>query len=182
MLTQEIARELLDYDPETGKLFWRERDRRWFTRDRLHKSYNARYAGKEAFTASDGMGYLHGNILGKTYRIHLIIWLYQTGEFPKEQIDHINHIKNDNRWINLREASHLENAKNQSQKINNTSGVTGVVWDKSRQKWIAQIMANKRYINLGRFSSFEEAVLARKEAEITYGFHENHGVSHVLTL
>ena len=67
-------------------------------------------------------GYFHGIIFNRLYHVHRVIWFYMTGNFPKDQIDHINHIRNDNRWINLREASIQENDKNRSKAINNISG------------------------------------------------------------
>ena len=78
---------------------------------------------KEAFTSLNNGGYLEGKILGKYYKAHRVIWLWMTGEWPKEQVDHINHDRTDNRWCNLREASRLENYRNQSQYKNNKSGL-----------------------------------------------------------
>ncbi len=57
----------------------------------------------------------------------------------------------------------------------NTSGVTGVTWDKSNNRWIAQIVIDGRHKKLGRFTDFSKAVDARKNAEVLYGFHKNHG-------
>ena len=175
-LTQEIVRELLYYAPSTGKLFWWPRERHWFKSDRHFNTWNTRFAGMEAFTAFDEKaGYLLGGILGKTYRAHRIIWLYQTGEWPEEQIDHINHDRKDNRWLNLRQVSNEENHRNISQQRNNRSGYTGVSWDKRCSKWYARIMVDNKKIELGYFDLMEDAVEARREAEIKYGFHENHG-------
>ena len=174
MITQEIVRELLDYDTETGKLTWRERDRKWFKADHDYSSWNTRFSGKEAFTAINSRGYYQGFILGKQYKAHRIIWFHQTGKWSKE-IDHINHDGKDNCWINLREVSHKENSRNQSLFRTNTSGHIGVSWDKQNQKWIAQIVVNKKVIRVGRFGLLCEAVSARKAAEQKYGFHENHG-------
>lgn len=173
MLTQEIVKEFLDYDPETGKLTWRERDRKWFTSDRTCNSWNVRFPRKEAFTSLNNGGYLEGKILGKYYKAHRVIWLWMTGEWPKEQVDHINHDRTDNRWCNLREASRLENYRNQSQYKNNKSGCTGVC--KQGLKWYTQIAVDGKNVYLGRYNSYDDAVAIRKEAEVKYGFHNNHG-------
>jgi hypothetical protein len=98
-----------------------------------------------------------------------------TGEWPSEQIDHIDHIKQNNRWLNLREADNQTNSKNKPILSTNTSGVTGVSWDKSKQKHHAYITVNDRKLSLGCFDAFEDAVSSRKSAEVRYGFHRNHG-------
>ena len=82
-------------------------------------------------------------------------------------VDHINHNKKDNRKCNLRNCMQQQNTMNNNISKNNTSGVTGVRWDKYRNKWCAQINYNKN-IFLGRFNTFEEAVEARKNAELKY--------------
>ena len=171
MISQEIVRELLDYDPETGKLTWRRRDKKWFKSDKDCAGWNTRYSNKEAFITLNSQEYFCGAILKKNQYAHRIIWLWMTGEWP-EEIDHINHDRKDNKWLNLREVSHKENNRNQSRNKNNTSGCSGVCFDKRDNKWRAYISAN---INIGSFVSLEEAVSARKAAEIKYGFHENHG-------
>ena len=171
MLTQEIIRELLDYDPETGRLFWKKRDRKWFKTDRSFKIWNTKNFGKEAFTCVNACDYLVSGIFGVKYYAHRIIWLYMTGSFPKEQIDHINHVTTDNRFCNLREATNQENSQNQSLHKNNKSGQTGVWKDEVYHKWRAYIRGKR----ISHFDTFEEAVAARKVAELNCGFHENHG-------
>ena len=120
-------------------------------------------------------GYIRMKVGGKLYLAHRLAFLYMTGKWPEDQVDHINHIRDDNRWCNLREVSHQENHKNQSKPKSNTSGVTGVCWCKRYKKWKAQIKVEGKVKNLGSFTSKEDATKARKEAEIKYGFHDNHG-------
>jgi len=97
------------------------------------------------------------------------------GEWPENQVDHINHIRNDNRWINLREVTHQENNKNCSLRVTNTSGFMGICWDTSRGLWKSQIMVDGKTKYLGRFKDKKQAIKARQEANILYNFHENHG-------
>ena len=87
---------------------------------------------------------------------------------PNIRIDHQNHNTMNNRKSNLRRATSSENAMNSEISSANTSGVTGVVLDKKRNKWNASIMINYKSIHLGRFDKFEDAVKARKEAEEKY--------------
>jgi hypothetical protein len=96
------------------------------------------------------------------------------GVWP-EQIDHINHLRSDNRISNLRDVGVLENQKNRSRNSNNTSGVTGVSWCQTRQDWVVSIHASGKVCAVGRFKDFDAAIAARKQAEASLGFHPNHG-------
>ena len=99
---------------------------------------------------------------GKHIKFHKLI-------FPKaKEIDHKNHKKYDNRKSNLRVSNHQKNMMNRKKHSNNTSGVTGVYFNKSVNKWVAEITANKCRIGLGSYVNFEDAVKARKEAEEKY--------------
>jgi hypothetical protein len=97
------------------------------------------------------------------------------GEFPKQSIDHIDGDGSNNPIVNLRDVSHRDNQKNKRLYSNNISGVVGVSFRQSRQKWVAQINTPDGLKSLGRFASFEDAVAARKAGEIKYGYHKNHG-------
>jgi len=120
-------------------------------------------------------GYLKITVLRKNYMAHRLAWLYVHGCMPKDQIDHINHDKADNKISNLREVSNQENLKNQSVRSTNTSGFIGVYWDKKQEKWSSQVMVDAKCIFLGRFKKKQDAIKARKKANIKYGFHKNHG-------
>jgi hypothetical protein len=161
MLTQERLKELLDYDEKTGVFTWKADGRRHVA---------GSIAGHEKPN-----GYLHLWIESKKYHAHRLAWLYVHGNMPKHQIDHINHNRADNRIVNLRDVSPLENQRNASLRNDNSSGVCGVCFDKTRNKWISRIKLEGKRKNLGRFHDFFAAVCARKSAEVKYGFHENHG-------
>lgn len=167
MLTAERARHLLSYDPETGWLTWKVQTSR--------RIQVGRRAGTREIRKPAGFPIRRICIDGGTYYEHRVIWLIVTGSWPRNQIDHINHDATDNRIKNLREVTHLENAQNQSMKSNNSTGVTGVYWANRDKAFVAEIVVNKKKINLGNFRSLESAAKARAEAESTYGFHENHG-------
>ena len=170
-----LVSDLLAYDPTTGKLFWKPRPASSFPSLRGANAWNATYAGKEAFTAPHNQGYRTGTLMKQVYLAHRVIWALMTGEWPTDEIDHINHDRSDNRWENLRQVTRHVNKKNVSKQRNNTSGVPGVVWDKSEGKWQARIQENRVLHILGRYDSIEEAVKVRKQAERDRNFHINHG-------
>ena len=182
-LTAEIARELLTYNPDTGKLFWKERSAKYFKNSKKGaKSWNAKWAGKEALTAitrrkSGQISRLDGQILRKKYYAHRIAWLIYYGEWPKIQIDHINQDPTDNRIKNLRDVTNAENGKNQRLRSNNTSGYIGVSFYKGKKKYAAELVINGVKKWLGYYDTVEEAAAVRKIASINYNFHPNHGNS-----
>lgn len=156
----EVLRQLLRYEPDTGKLFWLPRDRAFFGCQRSYAVWNARYSGKESLTADDQHGYRVGNVLGRTQKAHRVAWAIQTGKWPSEHIDHVNCDGADNRWANLREATNQQNGFNRRANKNSKSGIKGVCWIARRKKWIAQISANGEGRSLGVFDTAEEATAA----------------------
>jgi hypothetical protein len=173
-LTQQEVIDLIRYDPETGECVWNKLDVKWFIRsDGAARKYcdrwNDTHFGKKIVRKSSD-GYLEFTFRSLSCKLHRLIWFRQTGEWP-EIIDHINGIRNDNRWCNLRNVTTQENCKNQKLRRNNTSGVPGVNKPKGSNLWVVTIGR----VNLGLFSSFEEAVAVRKAAEIEYGYHPNNG-------
>jgi hypothetical protein len=97
------------------------------------------------------------------------------GRFPEDQIDHINHDKADNRWINLMIVSCRDNSRNFPKYKNNTSGSTGISWHKRDKKWTASIYVDGRKVHLGAYKNKKDAIYARAAADVKYGFHLNHG-------
>lgn len=174
LLSQETLRTLLRYEPETGRLYWRERPLSMFSDANAAKAWNVRYAGKEALSALDSYGYRRGAIWGQSYRAHRVIFKWMTGEDP-DQVDHINGIRDDNRWRNLRSVTQVENSRNARMPDRNTSGTVGVSWHVRTKRWRARIKVHQRYIHLGNFPSKDLAIAARKAAERKYNFHPNHG-------
>lgn len=173
-LSQECLKECLNYNPDTGIFTWEVRPVGHFKNEMSCRSTNTRMAGKVC-GYSDHEGYFSITIGCKLYRAHRLAWLYMTGKWPKDQMDHIDHDRKNNRWVNLREATRKENMKNKTLQSNNTSGVAGVCWNKLAGKWIARIRLDGVHKHLGSFEEFQCAVDARKLAEKKYGFHPNHG-------
>jgi len=155
-------KERLHYEKETGIFLW------------SNPITNSLKSGDIAGTKNKE-GYIKININNKIYSAHRLAWLYFYEKFPKNYIDHINGIKNDNRICNLRDVTSKESAKNKSIRNNNTSGFTGVSFSKANKKWKAQICIKGKQTNLGYFKNKEDAIKRRKLANIKYGYHENHG-------
>ena len=155
-------------DPDRGVLFWKHRPREMFTSECSFRSWNTKYAGREAFTSCDSDGYRQGKILGFSFRAHRVIWAMKNGEWPKVKIDHFNCIRIDNRIENLRLASDSENVWNRKVSKSSTSGIKGVYFDRRRMKWRARIKYNCVNKHLGDFSSIEEAAEAYARASVKY--------------
>lgn len=172
--SKEELLELLEYSPETGEFTWRARPLSMFPSAPKGKTWNAQFAGKKAFTVRNGNGYLCGYINYVKLYAHRVAWKITNGNEP-DQIDHVNGIRDDNRISNLRAATFFSNAKNTSRRVDNTSGVTGVTWVKPARKWKAFINSDRKHTIIGMFDVFEDAVKARKAAELEFGFHANHG-------
>jgi hypothetical protein len=176
----ELLRKLIDYDPASGVMIWRARSPELFTdsiKSAAHVAayWNSRFAGTPALASIGRNGYLHGRIFGDAYLAHRVAWAIHYGEWPLGQIDHINHDRTNNRIANLRVVRNSENCKNTTLRASNTSGITGVTWDRANNRWRAQICVNGVMISLGRFTNKSDAIRVRKQAERRHGFHENHG-------
>ncbi len=108
-------------------------------------------------------GYRYLKIDGKLYRASRVAWFYVYGVMPKNQIDHINRVRDDDRIVNLRDVTNQENCRNQGIPKHNTSGVVGV---KERNgRWVAEIKINYKSTHIGSFDTKEEAVAARLKKE-----------------
>lgn len=164
----EVLRQLLDYDPETGKLFWNERPASMFANKRLHIAFNSRFSGKEAFTAKNENGYYTGTVMYHRALAHRLIWAIVHLEWPASEIDHINCNPADNRIINLRSASRAENLRNIRKRLTNTSGYKGVKYNKANKNFNARIKYDGVEMHLGVFPSAIEAAKAYDEAAVKY--------------
>lgn len=174
-----LLRKLLDYNPSTGEFAWKPRTPDLFGgQQRCHDdacvAWNNRNAGLPALIGRP-LGYRSGYIFKVPIRAHRVAWALYYGEWPKGQIDHINGDRSDNRIVNLRVVTPLENRRNQRLSRRNSSGFHGVSWCATRGKWRATINVEGSCVVLGRFTSKDEAIASRRAAEQRYGFHPNHG-------
>lgn len=153
-LTAERLREVLDYNPATG-VFTRK-----ITTNRLK-------AGQEAGSLNSS-GYHHIMVDKVLYKSHRLAWLHTFGLWPKHKLDHINRNRADNRIENLREAPGSVNNHNCNLRSDNKSGTAGVFVRADCQKWVANIVHNRKRVSLGVFISLDDAIKARLAAEIKY--------------
>jgi|JI9StandDraft_2_1071091.scaffolds.fasta_scaffold13570_7 hypothetical protein len=148
MLTQERLKQLLSYDPEMGVFTWN-----------ISKGSRAQVGSTAGCI---GARYSTIGIDGRNYMIHVLAWLYTTGSFPENEIDHINGDGFDNRWINLRSATRKENMENTSLFSSNSSGYRGVTWYEKNMKWGAIACHNGKRYFAGLFETKEQAAVAAK--------------------
>lgn len=141
------------YDPLTG----------YFTY-KVKTAQKVRIGDRAGTISSDGYWVIRFN--DKIYRAGRLAFFYMTGRWPQPEIDHIDGNTLNDAWNNLREATSSQQKMNTKKRKDNTSGVKGVSFSKSNQKWQAYIH-DKRKINLGYFASKEDAIAARKAAEDT---------------
>ncbi len=170
--TQKELHEILDYDPETGIFTWKHRQLHLFKKSKWRKrncnAWNTHYAGTKA-GCFDGR-YIVINVKGKSCLAHRLAYIYVYGDIGDDEIDHINWNGTDNRISQLRRVDRTGNQLNMYPRSDNTSGVVGVGYDKSRSLWTAHISGGGKQKNLGRFADFIDAVKARYAAEIEWGY------------
>lgn len=171
-------RQLLDYDPDTGALTWKARESKHFPNpgkigaDAVCRAWNKRYAETPAFKNVNIKGYKQGTINCIKVEAHRVCFAIFYRYWPSE-VDHVNGSKGDNRISNLREVSRQQNSCNRSRRVDNKTGVTGVVLRSG--KYIARIQVNGREKRLGIFDNLSDAAIARSRAEAEFGYHPNHG-------
>ena len=155
MVTQRRLKEVLNYNPETGVFNWVNRKQK--------------VAGYIKIN-----GYRGITVDNKTYAAHTLAWIYVYNKVPS-MLDHIDHNRDNNAILNLREVDCTTNSKNMKQNKNNKTGIVGVSWNNKLMKWAADITVNRRTVKLGCFTDIYLAIKARADAEIKYNFHPSHG-------
>jgi hypothetical protein len=114
-------------------------------------------------------GYLVVTVLGKTFSVHRICWFLQTGEWPEGSVDHINGVKDDNEWSNLRLANHSQNGCNRLNSANK-SGCKNVYWSNTRNRWVIDITLNRVRVFHKVMEDYDEAVaLAKAKMDEIHG-------------
>lgn len=152
ILTHEYLKSILHYSIITGQFFY------------LRATAQCVKIGALAGTLSTN-GYNYIKINGTRYSAHRLAWFWVMGEWPANQIDHKNGVRDANWWLNMREATCSQNCCNTKKHIDNTSGYKGVFWEKRSQRWRASITLNRKSKHLGYYATSELAYAARIKAE-----------------
>lgn len=163
MLTQNELKEILHYCPVSGIFTWIKRNK---------------YTNK---SLSDIAGHTHPKTVYVSITInrkfnaaHRLVWLYMTGAYPENCIDHINGIKHDNSFKNLRDVDHANNHRNRKKHKSNTSSISGVSFDQGRLV-VRFSQDNKRHY-FGRYKTLDEAIKVRNKEIKNFDFSESHGL------
>lgn len=152
-LTVEFLRWALKYEPDTGRFIW------------LRHRYGRTRDGSVAGHIMEPQGYIRITVNGRAYLAHRLAYFYQIGTWPPEEIDHINMVRDDNRWVNLRPASRVLNLGNRHKKRDGLKGV----FQRPSGRWGAQILGgNSNRIVLGTFDTEEEAHEVYRQAAIKH--------------
>lgn len=158
----------LHYEPVTGLFTWKERAG--------NASFNTRFSGKRALEVQDSKGYLKGMLLCRNVWAHRVAYFMYHNMCIPQDIDHVNGVRTDNRILNLRSVTVAENRKNSAIRSDNTSGVTGVSWMASKNRWRARFYTTDGVEHhIGLFHCKEEAARALRACRAAHGYHENHG-------
>lgn len=167
-LPVEYLKECLDYNPETGQAFWKERPRLHFSSDRIWRKSNTQYAGKTAGYVNGVTGRMMIKVADVDLLLHRVVFAIHYSYWPKDQLDHKDGNHLNNRIVNLREASNAQNLKNRKKHVTNKSGYTGVT--ARGKRWISQICVDNKVMHLGMFDTPEDAYTAYcRAAQIHHG-------------
>lgn len=150
LLTHKRLLEVVKYHRHTGVFYW--------------KVSTGKVARGAAAGHTDSNGYTKISIDSVKYFAHRLAWFYVHREWPKKNIDHINLCKSDNRIVNLRDVGQSVNGINGPIRRNNSSGYTGVSYDKRRGNWVAYTHQKFRKKHLGAYETLAGAALARQKA------------------
>lgn len=157
-MTKEELAKRMEYNGLTGEFTW----------------VNGKNIGKKVGCVNASTGYIVTALNKRQYTVHRLAWLYMTGLFPENDIDHIDGNRSNNKWENLRTANHAENMANSAMPCNNTSGHKSVF--RADKKWIVRISVNGKRINFGRYKTKEEAnFVAMTERKNLHKEFANHG-------
>lgn len=163
-LTQQLLKSVLSYDPVSGHLVW------------IGKFHNKGIVlGSRAGSLVPSTGYRSITVFGRSYPEHVLIWFIYHGKWPDGQIDHEDHVRDHNWILNLKDVTFLENMRNRKAMSDTVTGHQGVWFNKRRNRYVAEITMNGKKVYQKSFKSAGEAVAARRDKLIEFGFHANHG-------
>lgn len=161
LLSASDVRSALDYSPAHGTFTW------------ICRPTNRIPAGSPAGCVDRRKGYVHIGIKRMKFSAHRLAWLYMTGEWPTQEIDHINGVRSDNRFGNLREVSTAVNGRNRELRKDNKTKLPGISWCSSEHKWRVQISTTNGRIRR-RFDDLNDAIAMRDRLYLQNGYTVRH--------
>ena len=164
MITQDYLQSILHYNPETGIFTW-------LKPNKMSSKKVGDRAGKTKIKY-----YITITIDGRSYKAHRLAWLYMTGSFPASFIDHKDRVKYNNAWINLRAVTPAGNCRNRKLKADNTSGVSGVNFNKRANKWVVRLGVDGKRYCFGHYKTLDEATEVRNREIKKLDFSPTHGI------
>lgn len=176
-MLEKLVKLTISYVPETGKLYWRERDSLCIKELGMDtstvKHFNNTFAGNEIINKAN-TGYIQicfkfrNDVISEDITLlgHRVAWFIYYGEWP-DLLDHIDGDRCNNKISNLRKVTHSENMYNIKNRSDSSSGVTGVSFKKDKGKWKAYYTKGGKQVHLGYFNNFDDACNARKNWEIS---------------
>ena len=170
-LSQPRLKEILEYQCETGDFIWKYRTS---NRIKINDIAGCKH------TTKDGKTYILIRIDSVLYSAHRLAWFYVYGNWPLNEIDHIDGNGTNNKLNNLREATREINSKNIRLRTDNKTGHSGINWREDLRKWRVSISIGGKLKYYGCYKHKVDAVIARKMAEYENGFHLNHGAKRPL--
>jgi hypothetical protein len=159
--SQSVLLQLFHYDPMTGVCVWLPRPASFFTGNNrfsaevVAKQWNSRWAGRP-IGAVNSWGYLEAKVFGRSYKLHMLIWVYQTGAWPKQRINHENDCLTDNRWSNLREGTYAQTSARRRTTSKSGAWLRGAYPTHRRgnaKPWRASITIEGKRIHLGVYET-----------------------------
>lgn len=181
--SKEFLDECLDYNPDTGLFTWKKRPLHHFVSAHGHKVWNAKYSGHVAgneWISHKGKKYLRISINKKSYKAHRLAFVIMGEEIDGVEIDHDDGNGLNNKWVNINRSDRHSNMQNTRLRVDNTSGATGVTWHNPNRSWKARIYVNGKEKCIGYFKNKDNAIKARAEASMNYGYNKNHGTERPL--
>lgn len=166
MITQKRLKELVSYNQDSGKFFWKKRDGENKSKNNYNERFNSRFSGVEAGN-KDPSGYIKIRIDKKLYGAHRLVILYTEGFLP-DFADHKDRDRSNNARKNIRVATKLKNQQNRSPSKNSTSKFVGVFWDKSKSMWSCSIKHAYKFVYRKRFKCEIDAAMSYDKVSPMY--------------
>ena len=177
---ERFLTDCISYCPCTGLIKWKKDiPHRYYKSNRskgCFKKSLGSVAGYRKVRDKQCTDYIEVKSLGFRFLAHRAAWFLMMGNWP-EIVDHVDHNGMNNKWSNLRASNKRENARNMKLSSSNTSGFTGVFFEKRRGKWRSEIMVDGKNIFLGLYTDKADAIASRMNANSANLFHRNHGIN-----